>query len=745
MQHGLAGEPLPPGSEPWQRLEGVANWDALVLPRPVMEELRQVPAQFSERFWADPGAASASGKRGLLLLFSGPSGTGKTLAARILGGELHLPVLQADVADLAGRGRGEAAHAVGRLFTAAQRTGAVVVLERADLALTAGIAGEAEVSGVGAVDAHDLLRRAEAYPGIVVVPTERPVLDTARARFDQVIAFPFPDATARGEIWRRALPPGLRLPGEVIALLGAALEVPGGAIAAMCAEAVAQAQAAGEVLRPEHVADVVEQRYDQVGPNVSVALARLRGWARSETWASGPRGDAPPLAARPETPLTPLTPLASPPARSPSPSAPAPEAAPKSPLRPPAAPPAPARWAPAAAAPPPVAVPTPSVRDEPKPWAAEPRRAEPEKVRPAAVTPETVKPEGAKAETVKPRVVEPRAVEPQRPPEPARRGVVPVPGQEARRHARRGLLALAVVGALSAVGLGIAVAQRGKTPAPAAPPGPVALNQTASVGPLHFTYPSGWSAQSATPISGLTLQPATMLTSATRPTGDMVIGITNTPSTTPLPTTFIASTIQGQPAPEAVTLGTHHFIRVLDPRVSSGAQSRSIYVLPSGAGTVIGLCDTASKSFVSTCERILATLQVTVPKPRPAGPHPNLAYAHSLSAIVSRLNTARSADSRLLAGAQTPATQAAAARLLASAHAQASTAVGALSAGSAAAANAALAASLHQASLAYATLARAAAAGSATVYAKAVRGVDAANAAIAADLARLRTFGYAVR
>jgi hypothetical protein len=193
-----------------------------------------------------------------------------------------------------------------------------------------------------------------------------------------------------------------------------------------------------------------------------------------------------------------------------------------------------------------------------------------------------------------------------------------------------------------------------------------------------------------------------------------------------------------------VTLGTHHFTRVLDPRVSTGTQSRSIYVLPTGTGTVIGLCDTASKTFVSTCERILATLQVTVPKPRPAGPQPNLAYAHGLSAVIGRLNAARSADSRLLASARTPATQASAARLLARAHAQASTAVGALNAGSAATANAALAAALHQASLAYATLARATAAGSASVYAKATRGVNAANAAIAADLATLRKFGYAV-
>jgi hypothetical protein len=240
------------------------------------------------------------------------------------------------------------------------------------------------------------------------------------------------------------------------------------------------------------------------------------------------------------------------------------------------------------------------------------------------------------------------------------------------------------------------------------------------------------------------LQNGFQLSSPSAPSGQLTIGTTDTPSSAPLPGTFVSKTIPGSPAPTVVVLGSNHFYRVVDPRLGAGGEVASVYALPSGAGTVIALCRTASKTFAAACERVLATVQVTVPPPRQTV-HPDLAYARSLSAIMTTLNSARASLSHRLASARTPGGQAQLARLLAAAHARAASAVGALHVADASRVNAALASALHQADVAYTALSRAFAAANSDGYSKARGAVAAANSAIAADLAALKRYGYTIR
>ena len=147
--------------------------------------------------------------QGLVALFAGESGTGKTLAAEAIANEVDLDLYRVDLATLVSKYIGETEKNLKRLFDAAETSGAVLLFDEAD----ALFGKRSEVK-----DSHDryanievayLLQRVEAYRGLAVLTTNmKSALDRAflrRIRF--VVTFPFPDVAAREQIWRRQFPP----------------------------------------------------------------------------------------------------------------------------------------------------------------------------------------------------------------------------------------------------------------------------------------------------------------------------------------------------------------------------------------------------------------------------------------------------------------------------------------------------------------------------------------------------------
>jgi SpoVK/Ycf46/Vps4 family AAA+-type ATPase len=148
---------------------------------------------------------------GISALFSGESGTGKTMAAEVLAGELDLDLYRIDLSSVVSKYIGETEKNLERLFRAAETSGAILLFDEAD----ALFGKRSDVK-----DSHDryanielayLLQRMEAYRGLSILTSNmKSSLDTAflrRIRF--VVQFPFPDLGQRNEIWRRVLPDSL--------------------------------------------------------------------------------------------------------------------------------------------------------------------------------------------------------------------------------------------------------------------------------------------------------------------------------------------------------------------------------------------------------------------------------------------------------------------------------------------------------------------------------------------------------
>ena len=217
-----------------QRIEPAAGWSDLVLPAAQMDILHQIAAHLRHRLKVyEEWGFARRGARGLGIgaLFTGESGTGKTMAAEVLANELQLDLYRVDLSAVVSKYIGETEKNLRRVFDAAEESGVVLLFDEAD----ALFGKRSEVK-----DSHDryanievsyLLQRMEAYRGLAVLTTNhKAALDPAfqrRLRF--IVAFPFPDQAQRESIWRGVFPSSVPTHGLDYAKL-ARLDVTGGNI-----------------------------------------------------------------------------------------------------------------------------------------------------------------------------------------------------------------------------------------------------------------------------------------------------------------------------------------------------------------------------------------------------------------------------------------------------------------------------------------------------------------------------------
>lgn len=263
-----------------QRLDPVATWDDLILPPEQKGALRDIARHVRQRFRVyEEWGFAAKGARGLGIsaLFTGASGTGKTMAAEVLANDLNLDVFRIDLSAVVSKYIGETEKNLRRIFDAAEVGGAILLFDEAD----ALFGKRSEVK-----DSHDryanievsyLLQRMESYRGLAILTTNfKQALDAAflrRLRF--VVPFPFPDASQRAEIWRRIFPaetPTDRL--DVCKL--ARLNVAGGNIRNIALNAAFLAAEAGVPVRMEHL--VAAARSECAKLERPSSEAELGGW-----------------------------------------------------------------------------------------------------------------------------------------------------------------------------------------------------------------------------------------------------------------------------------------------------------------------------------------------------------------------------------------------------------------------------------------------------------------------------------
>jgi hypothetical protein len=250
------------------RIRPQRSWLDLVLPPDKTRQLYELTARHRGRTevyrrWGFPAKPSI----GVVALFSGGSGTGKTLAAEIVAGDLNLDLYKVDLSSVVSKYIGETEKNLERIFSAASAGDLVLFFDEAD----ALFGKRSEVS-----DAHDryanievayLLQRLEAYDGVVILATnlQRNIDDAFLRRISVAVDFEQPDEPQRRAIWQRAFPAGAPVDALDFDFLARQFRVTGGIIRNASLGAAFLAAKDGGPITMERIAFALKREFQKMG------------------------------------------------------------------------------------------------------------------------------------------------------------------------------------------------------------------------------------------------------------------------------------------------------------------------------------------------------------------------------------------------------------------------------------------------------------------------------------------------
>ena len=254
-----------------RRIEPRVGWDDLVLPAPVLAQLEGLAgrARNRDRVLDEWGMGERSSKgRAVTALFAGDSGTGKTMSAEVLAGDLGLDLYVIDLSSVIDKYVGETEKNLDRIFAEADRINGVLLFDEAD----AIFGKRSDVK-----DAHDryanvevayLLQRMELFDGLAILTTNlRANVDEAfTRRLDAIVGFPLPEEDDRRRLWATHLRPGLPQADDLdLDFLARAFKLSGGSIRNI---ALAGAYLTAAADHPVRMADLIrgtEAEYHKLG------------------------------------------------------------------------------------------------------------------------------------------------------------------------------------------------------------------------------------------------------------------------------------------------------------------------------------------------------------------------------------------------------------------------------------------------------------------------------------------------
>ena len=187
------------------------TWNDIVLPPAIMSLLRDIcnVVKYKGTVFYDWGFASKfSLGKGLTALFTGESGTGKTMAAEVIAKDLNLELYKIDLSSILSKYIGETEKNLSTIFRESEGSNSILFFDEADALFGKRTDVKDSHDRYANIETNYLLQKIDEFEGVVILSTNyRKNIDDAFIRRMQfIVNFPFPDADYRLEIWKKAFP-----------------------------------------------------------------------------------------------------------------------------------------------------------------------------------------------------------------------------------------------------------------------------------------------------------------------------------------------------------------------------------------------------------------------------------------------------------------------------------------------------------------------------------------------------------
>lgn len=194
------------------------TWDDLVLDAASLTDVNEIKVWAKHRHQLlDDWGLGRHLKPGYRALFHGPSGTGKTLTASLLGKELGVDVYRVDLSQVVSKYIGETEKNLAVVFAEAERRSWILFFDEADALFGKRTQASSAHDRYANQEVAYLLQRVEDHPGIVILATNlKSNLDEAFARrFQTTVHFAPPNPTQRQRLWQAGFGERVRFDASV--------------------------------------------------------------------------------------------------------------------------------------------------------------------------------------------------------------------------------------------------------------------------------------------------------------------------------------------------------------------------------------------------------------------------------------------------------------------------------------------------------------------------------------------------
>lgn len=259
------------------RIRACYTWDELVLPPYQKQKLRDACNQAASRkhvyeTWGFDKKI-AYGK-GLSVVFAGPPGTGKTMAAQVMALELCLDLYRIELPAVVSKYIGETEKNLEEIFEQAKKSQVILLFDEADVLFSKRTEVRDSNDKYSNMEAAFLLQKMEEYEGITILATNflQNFDEAFKRRMKFIIDFPFPDAGHRFEIWKQVFPLEVPIEEELdYEFLAAAFELSGSNIKNAALHAAFLAAAEEGSVSMKHLIAGVRNEYGKNGKMLTKA------------------------------------------------------------------------------------------------------------------------------------------------------------------------------------------------------------------------------------------------------------------------------------------------------------------------------------------------------------------------------------------------------------------------------------------------------------------------------------------